>query len=65
MKQAEKFLKKKTQVKVTVVMYGRQLNHPERGFVMLQKVMEALKDFGTPANKPTPKNMSLVFNPKK
>lgn len=65
MKQAEKFLKKKLQVRVSVKMFGRQLAHPERGFKMLEEIIEFLRDYGTPANKPTEKNMSVVFNPKK
>lgn len=63
-KQAEKFLLKKEQVRISIIMHGRQFLHPDRGFRFLEKIKEDLAEFGTAANTPTEKNMSITFNPK-
>lgn len=64
MKQAQKFLSKKEQVRVTVLLKGRQKDHPERASIFLNdKYEEFLKGHGTLARPATPANPSLTIMP--
>lgn len=63
-KQAQGFLEKKLQVRIVPTVHGRQLFHPERTLKFLDEIKVQLEEYGTLANVPSEKNMSLVFNPK-
>ena len=66
MKQAQKFLEKKEQTRVQLLLKGRQKSHPERGVDFLLNVYEEfLKDYGKLVNKPSPSNLSLTLMPGK
>jgi translation initiation factor IF-3 len=65
LKQAEKWLVKKEQVRFTVQLKGREKGRPEQAFQMFQKIVKALENCGTPTGNPTPDKLMLTFNPKK
>lgn len=65
MKQAQKFLSKKEQVRIVVLLKGRQKDHPERGADFLNTIAENyLNDYGNCVKKATTTNLSLTFMPK-
>lgn len=64
MKQAEGFLKKKEQVRVVLLLKGRQKNNPERGAEFLNELKETyLKGHGKCVKPATPENLGLTFMP--
>lgn len=65
MKQAQNFLLKQQQVRVTVTLYGRQKSKPEEAAKFLNNLSEEfLKDFGKCARPASIKNLSLTYMPK-
>lgn len=65
LKQAQKWLTKKEQVKFTIQLRGREKGRPEQAIEMFQRIVKALESFGTPTGNPHPEKLSLTFNPKK
>lgn len=64
MKQAEKFLSKKEQVRITVLLKGRQKSSPERASIFLNdKFEEYLKGHGKCVKPATAANPSLTIMP--
>lgn len=65
MKQAQGFLKKRQQVRVTLILKGREKYSPERGVEFLNEIHETfLDEFGRCAKMPTTQNLSLTYNPR-
>lgn len=65
MKQAQKFLSNKNQVRVVLFLSGRQRNNPERAINFLMGLHENyLKDFGKCAKLPSENGLFLTYNPK-
>lgn len=65
MKQVQKFLEKKEQVRVQLLLKGRQKSNPERGVeFLLNNYEEYLSDYGKLSNQPNPSNLSLTLMPK-
>lgn len=64
MKQACKFLDKKEQVRVQLLLKGRQKGNPDRGVEFLKELYDDfLSESGKLVNKPNPSNLSLVLMP--
>ncbi len=65
-KNAVKFLQSGDKVKVTVRFGGREMNHTESGEVLIDRVAEALADYGTLDKRPKleGKRMTVIINPK-
>lgn len=64
MKQAQKFLEKKEQVRVVLLLKGRQKDHPERGAEFLNNLAkDYLKEYGNCVKPASVKNLSLTFMP--
>lgn len=64
MKQAESFLKKKEQVRVVLLLKGRQKNNPQRGADFLNELRENyLTGHGKCVKPATPENLGLTFMP--
>lgn len=63
--QAIKFLEKKEQVKIIVNLRGREKYHADRGLHLLNKAHAILNVHGTRTSKPTERNLSIVYNPRK
>jgi len=66
-KNALKFLKQHNKVKFTVRFKGRQLAHKDRGFGLLEKLQEELKEYVEIDSVPTPEKnqISMIVAPKK
>ncbi len=66
-KNAMRFLKQHNKVKFTVRFRGRQMAHKDRGFELLERITEDLKDFIDVDSKPrSDRNLlSMVVSPKK
>lgn len=58
-------LAKGKQLRVQVVLRGREKAHPEYAVELLQKVMADLEEASTVAKPPTRDNLSVTFNPKR
>jgi translation initiation factor IF-3 len=65
-KQMQEFLSAGDKVKVTIRFRGRELVHTEIGFELANKIVEVMKDWGTPDKPPKleGKNIVFVLNPK-
>ncbi len=65
MKNSIGFLKEGSRVKVSIRFRGREMAHPEIGRKQMEKVIEALKDYGTPEVPPKMegKFLATVFVP--
>ena len=64
MKQAQEFLIKRQQVRVTIVLKGRQKGHPERAVTFLNDLYAAyLQDYGKLAKEASIGNLGLTLNP--
>ena len=50
---AQKFLEKGDQVKLTVLMRGRQRAHPEMARKLIDRLVEELSEYGTPLRPPS------------
>jgi len=64
---ALKFLKQHNKVKFTVRFKGRQMAHKDRGFDLLERLKEDLKDFVDIDSNPVPEKnqISMIVAPKK
>ena len=58
---AKDFLDKGDKVKFTLMFRGREMVHPELGFVVMDKIQEALKDIGTVEKKPIQEGRNITM----
>lgn len=64
MKQAQDFLEKREQVRITLVLRGRQKGHVETSLEFLHKIHdEFFSECGKLVKEPTAQNLSLTYNP--
>ncbi len=63
----ERFLRHKDKVKVTIMFRGREVTHPERGVMILDRLAEELADVGTVEQRPIQdgRNMTMMLGPSK
>jgi translation initiation factor IF-3 len=63
----ERFLKNKDKVKVTIMFRGREVTHPERGEVILNRLADELSDLAVVEQRPTQdgRNMTMMLGPHK
>jgi len=66
MRNIKDFLEDGCKVKVTVFFRGREVVHPDLGERLLNRLIEDVKDFGVPENKPKleGRTMTLILSPK-
>jgi translation initiation factor IF-3 len=63
----ERFLRHKDKVKVTIMFRGREVTHPERGVMILDRLAEELADVGVVEQRPLQdgRNMTMMLGPSK
>jgi translation initiation factor IF-3 len=63
----ERFLKHKDKVKVTIMFRGREVTHPERGTMILDRLAEELSALGVVEQRPMQegRNMTMMMAPSK
>jgi translation initiation factor IF-3 len=63
----ERFLKHKDKVKVTIMFRGREVTHPERGVMILDRLAEDLNDLAIVEQRPIQdgRNMTMMLGPSK
>jgi translation initiation factor IF-3 len=63
----ERFLKHRDKVKVTIMFRGREVTHPERGEMILNRLAEELGDLAVIEQRPTQdgRNMTMMLAPAK
>jgi translation initiation factor IF-3 len=63
----ERFLRHKDKVKVTIMFRGREVTHPERGVMILDRLAEELSDVGVVEQRPLQdgRNMTMMLGPSK
>ncbi len=63
----ERFLKHKDKVKVTIMFRGREVTHPERGTMILDRLAEELQELGVVEQRPMQegRNMTMMMAPSK
>ena len=63
----ERFLKHKDKVKVTIMFRGREVTHPERGTMILDRLAEELAEMGVVEQRPMQegRNMTMMMAPSK
>jgi len=63
----ERFLRHKDKVKVTIMFRGREVTHPERGVMILDRLAEELSEFGVVEQRPIQdgRNMTMMLGPSK
>ncbi len=63
----ERFLKHKDKVKVTIMFRGREVTHPERGTMILDRLAEELSEIGVVEQRPMQegRNMTMMMAPSK
>ncbi|HTA36122.1 MAG TPA: translation initiation factor IF-3 [Solirubrobacteraceae bacterium] len=63
----ERFLRHKDKVMVTIMFRGREVTHPERGTVILDRLAEELSEFGVVEQRPIQegRNMTMMMAPSK
>ena len=63
----ERFLRHKDKVKVTIMFRGREVTHPERGVMILDRLAEELGELGVVEQRPTQdgRNMTMMLGPSK
>jgi translation initiation factor IF-3 len=63
----ERFLRHKDKVKVTIMFRGREVTHPERGVMILDRLAEELAELGVVEQRPTQdgRNMTMMLAPSK
>jgi translation initiation factor IF-3 len=63
----ERFLRHKDKVKITIMFRGREVTHPERGVMILDRLAEELSELGTVEQRPTQdgRNMTMMLGPSK
>lgn len=65
MKQAQKFLQDKNQVRIILVLKGREKSRPEYAVDFLNRICsDYLDDFGKCASKAVERNFQITYNPK-
>ena len=62
-----RFLRGRDRVKVTIMFRGREVTHPERGTVLLEKLAEELSEIGVVEQRPIQdgRNMTMMLAPSK
>ena len=62
-----RFLKRKDKVKITIMFRGREVTHPERGQMLLERLAEELKELATVEQRPNldGRNMTMMLGPSK
>lgn len=60
-KHARRFLVEGNKLKVTVRFRGREIVHPERGEIILGKLMELIEDIGTVESRPKMEGRTMVM----
>lgn len=66
MKQAQKFLEDREQVKVIVQLRGRQKWNPDAAVTLLKEIHETyFADLGNLVKEPTKDSLFLTYNPRK
>ena len=62
-----RFLKRKDKVKITIMVRGREVTHPERGQMLLERLAEELKDLAVVEQRPNldGRNMTMMLGPSK
>ena len=63
----ERFLKHRDKVKVTIMFRGREVTHPERGEMILNRLADELGDLAIIEQRPTQdgRNMTMMLGPSK
>jgi translation initiation factor IF-3 len=63
----ERFLRHKDKVKVTIMFRGREVTHPERGVLILDRLAEELAEYGVVEQRPLHdgRNMTMMLGPSK
>jgi translation initiation factor IF-3 len=63
----ERFLRHKDKVKITIMFRGREVTHPERGVMILDRLAEELADYGVVEQRPIQdgRNMTMMLGPSK
>src|SRR3954447_5868131 len=63
----ERFLRHKDKVKITIMFRGREVTHPERGVMILDRLAEELSDIGVVEQRPLQdgRNMTMMLGPSK
>ncbi len=63
----ERFLRHKDKVKITIMFRGREVTHPERGVMILDRLAEELADIGVVEQRPIQdgRNMTMMLGPSK
>jgi translation initiation factor IF-3 len=63
----ERFLKRRDKVKVTIMFRGREVTHPERGQMILDRLAEELGDLAVIEQRPNldGRNMTMMLGPSK
>jgi translation initiation factor IF-3 len=63
----ERFLKHKDKVKITIMFRGREVTHPERGQMILERLAEELTDLAVIEQRPNldGRNMTMLLGPSK
>jgi translation initiation factor IF-3 len=61
----ERFLKDRNKVKVTIMFRGREVTHPERGVMILERLAEDLGDLAVVEQRPIQdgRNMTMLLGP--
>jgi translation initiation factor IF-3 len=63
----ERFLRAKDKVKITIMFRGREVTHPERGEMILNRLAEDLSELAQVEQRPTQdgRNMTMMLGPSK
>jgi translation initiation factor IF-3 len=63
----ERFLRHKDKVKITIMFRGREVTHPERGTMILDRLAEELSELSVIEQRPVQdgRNMTMVLGPSK
>jgi translation initiation factor IF-3 len=63
----ERFLRHKDKVKITIMFRGREVTHPERGVMILDRLAEELADLAVIEQRPIQdgRNMTMMLGPSK
>jgi translation initiation factor IF-3 len=61
----ERFLRNKDKVKITIMFRGREVTHPERGVMILDRLAEELSEIGVVEQRPLQdgRNMTMMLGP--
>src|SRR5205085_6983671 len=63
----ERFLRHKDKVKITIMFRGREVTHPERGVMILDRLAEELAELAVVEQRPLQdgRNMTMMLGPSK